>query len=117
MINFLLDCNSESVKTIMHLVREIIKWIQIGIPIILVIFGMLDLGKAVMAGKEDEMKKFQGALIKRVIYAVVVFLVITIVQIVMSLVADVKTDVDEQTWIQCLYGDQYKGSGGVGAES
>ena len=117
MMNFLIDCNNASVKTIMSLVREIINLIKIGIPIILVIFGMLDLGKAVMAGKEDEMKKFQGALIKRVIYAVVVFLVVTIVQLVMTIVAGVDNGVDEDAWYQCLYGEQYKGSGGTDAEN
>ena len=102
-MDFLISCSDPSVEKIMHLVRLIITLIKIGIPILLVIFGMLDLGKAVMAGKEDEMKKFQGALIKRVIYAVVVFLVITIVQLVMTLVSEVDSDVDNQSWYQCLY--------------
>ena len=37
----------------------IIPLIQIGIPIILIILGMLDLGKAVVASKEDEIKNAQ----------------------------------------------------------
>ncbi len=41
--------------------------IRIGIPIILLIVGMVDLGKAVVAQKEDEIKKAQGLLIKKVI--------------------------------------------------
>ena len=51
----------------------------------LIIFGLMDLGKAVIAGKEDEMKKAQGILIKRCIYAVMVFFVVTIVTLVFSL--------------------------------
>lgn len=62
---------------------NLLKWL---IPIGLVIFGMLDLGKAVIAGKEDEMKKATGTLVKRVIYAVAIFLVVTIVTFVMGLV-------------------------------
>ena len=48
---------------------------------------MLDLGKAVMAQKEDEIKKSQQLFIKRLISAVLVFLVVFIVQIVIGLVA------------------------------
>lgn len=64
-------------------VVNLLKWI---IPIGLILFGMLDLGKAVIAGKEDEMKKAQGTLIKRVIYAIAIFLVVTIVTFVTGLV-------------------------------
>ena len=73
-------------EPVITLAKNIVRLLQFGIPIVLVLFGMLDLGKAVVAGKEDEMKKFQGALIKRVIYAVAVFLVVTIVSFAMGLV-------------------------------
>ena len=88
---FMLDNVSELCKNIEPLVKLIknglIPILQIGIPIILIVLGMLDLGKAVMAGKEDEMKKAQGALIKRCIYAVAVFFVVTIVTLLFSLFA------------------------------
>ena len=106
MINFLLDCNDSNLRIILNLVKTIINLIKFGVPILLIIFGMLDLGKAVMAGKEDEMKKFQGALIKRFIYAVVVFLVVVLVQFVLGIVADTGADTGsgELNWYQCLYG-------------
>ena len=77
-------CNGlfDVIKLLVNVVN-ILKWI---IPIGLVLFGMLDLGKAVIAGKEDEMKKAQGTLIKRVIYALAIFLVVTIVLFVTGLV-------------------------------
>ncbi|MCI6265395.1 MAG: hypothetical protein MR598_00945 [Erysipelotrichaceae bacterium] len=71
---------------VITLLKNVIKLIQWGIPMVLILFGMIDLGKAVMAGKEDEMKKAQSTLIKRVIYAVAVFLVVTIVTFAMGLV-------------------------------
>jgi len=46
---------------------------------------MVDFGKAVMASKEDEMKKAQTTFIKRVLISVVIFLVPTIVDIIMYL--------------------------------
>ena len=68
------------------LLRNVVTLLQWAIPIGLVLFGMLDLGKAVIAGKEDEMKKAQGTLIQRVIYAIAIFLIITIVTFVVGLV-------------------------------
>ena len=71
---------------IITLLKNVVRLLQWGIPMVLILFGMLDLGKAVIAGKEDEMKKAQGTLIKRVIYAVAIFLVVTIVSFVMGMV-------------------------------
>ena len=48
---------------------------------------MLDLAKAVMSNDEKEMKGAQTKLIKRVIYAVVVFLVVSIVQLLFGVLA------------------------------
>lgn len=81
---------------------RLIRWI---IPMGLILFGLLDLGKAVIAGKEDEMKKAQGTLIKRVIYAVAVFLVVTLVQLVMGIVDGAETDdtgeLTNDSWLTC----------------
>lgn len=71
---------------IISLLKNVVRLLQWGIPIILILFGMLDLGKAVISSKEDEMKKAQSTLIKRVVYAIAVFLVVTIVSFAMGLV-------------------------------
>lgn len=73
--------------TFPYLVSTIILLIKIAVPILLIIFGMLDLGKAVVASKEDEIKKGQQMFIKRAIAAVIVFFVIQIVQIVVRFVS------------------------------
>lgn len=69
-------------------VSKIILIIQIAVPILLVIFGMLDLFKGVYAQKEDEIKKGQQIFVKRLITAVIVFFVIVIVKLLIGLVAD-----------------------------
>ena len=68
-------------------VHTIITAIKIIVPVVLVIFGMLDLFKGITAQKEDEIKKGQQILIKRLITAALVFFVISIVQVIMSVVA------------------------------
>ena len=70
-----------------YIVSTIVMLIKIAVPILLIIFGMLDLGKAVIAAKEDEIKKGQQTFIKRAIAAVIVFFVIQIVQIVVRFVS------------------------------
>ncbi|MBR6690840.1 MAG: hypothetical protein IKL65_05860 [Bacilli bacterium] len=73
--------------TFPYLVSTAILIIKIVVPILLIIFGMLDLGKAVVASKEDEIKKGQQTFIKRVIAAVIVFFVIQIVQILINFIS------------------------------
>lgn len=92
-------------EPVVRILVAVVSLLKFGIPILLIIFGMMDLGKAVMAGKEDEMKKAQGTLIKRFIYAVAVFLVVTLVQLVMNLVAGASTDetgeLTDGSWWAC----------------
>ena len=75
------------IESIQSIVSTIILAIQIAIPVLLIIFGMLDLGKAVVASKEDEIKKGQQLFIKRLISAALVFFVIFIVKVLVNLVA------------------------------
>lgn len=70
------------------IVNLVVTLIKIFVPIVLVIFGMIDLAKAVMSNDEKEMKGAQTKLIKRVIYAVLVFLIVSIVQLVFGILAD-----------------------------
>lgn len=80
---------SEECNDLAPLIRMIkfglIPLFQIGVPIILIIMGMLDFSKAMIAGKEDEIKKHQSIFIKRCIYAITMFLVVTIVTVVFKL--------------------------------
>lgn len=73
---------------IINIVHLIYLFIQIAVPIVLVIFGMMDLFKAVIAQKEDEIKKGQQMFIKRLIAAIIVFLVFALVNVVISLVSN-----------------------------
>ena len=77
--------------------------VQIGIPILLIVFGTIDLGKAVISSDDKEVKQAQSRLIKRCIYAVAIFFITTLVSILMSLV-DTGADSDETNtsgWAQC----------------
>ena len=61
--------------------------IQIAVPVVLVIMGSIDLVKGITASKDDEIKKGQQMFIKRLIVAVVIFLVFVAVKFLISLIA------------------------------
>jgi len=92
--------------TLPALVSTLINILKIGIPILLIVFGMLDMGKAVMSNDEKEMKSAQGVLIKRCIYAVIVFFIVAIVQFVVGILADTgsvdKASATKATCIDCF---------------
>lgn len=69
------------------LTSTIVDVLKISVPVLLIVFGMLDLAKAVMAQKEDEIKKSQGLFVKRLISGAIVFLVFVIVELVFNLIA------------------------------
>ena len=103
---YFLDVCDDLAPIIKFVKNGIFPIIQIGIPIVLVVLGTLDLGKAVIASKEDEIKNAQKMLIKRCIYAVMVFFVVTLVSLVFSLFATSGTseDIDggdPATWRSC----------------
>ncbi len=70
---------------IWKLIGELVYIIRIAIPIIVVLLGTLDLGKAVIAGEDKKIKEAQKAFITRLIYGVAIFFVFPIVKMVFGL--------------------------------
>ncbi len=83
-----------------YVVHTAVVIIKVAIPILLIIFGMLDLGKAVVASKEDEIKKGQQTFVKRLIAAIIVFFVTLIVQLVVKFAAG--RSEDGTTIVNCM---------------
>ena len=90
-------CSSipEQILDITHLIY---KAIQIGVPIILIIVGMFDMGKAITQQKKDEIKKAQSLLVKKAIAAGLVFLMFSLVQLVVSVVSPDTTASGSESW-------------------
>lgn len=98
------DC--KGLKPIVRLIKKgVFPIVQIGIPIVLIVLGTIDLGKAVISSDEKEVKQAQSRLIKRCIYAVAVFFITTIVTLLMSLVGTGAKDGDGEanttSWADC----------------
>ena len=83
-------------NVLFNVVSTIITGIKIVVPILLIIWGMLDFAKSVVAKKEEDIKKYQKAFVSRLISALVVFLIIFIVQLAVNLVSSVEDTVNEE---------------------
>lgn len=95
MVNVLNDvkCGTIVIDSIIPgTISKFVTILKIAVPLILIVLGMLDLAKAVMANEEKEMKEAQKKLIKRIIYAVVIFFVVALVQFVFSQLSEADTN-------------------------
>ena len=85
---------------LVKVVVQLIKILMIIIPIALILYGTIDLGKAVVASDDKEIKGAQSLLVKRLIYAAVIFFVPMLVGVIMNIVA-VGGEGDTTSWQEC----------------
>lgn len=78
-----------------QLVGNILLVFKIVIPLLLIIFGMIDLGKAVIGSDEKAIKEATNSIIRRLIAAVVIFFIPTIVGAVIGLVGSFNREEDK----------------------
>lgn len=96
-----LDANFDSILP--STISLIVTGIKIAVPIILIIMGMLDLAKAVMANEEKEIKGATSKFIKRIIAAAVIFFVVAIVQLVFGVLdSNAKDESSQKSCISCF---------------
>lgn len=79
---------------IMTLLGYLVFGIKVVVPVILIVVGMIDLAKAIMGKDDSEIKKAQSSLIKKLVVAICVYLLVTIVGLVMQLIGN-------DDWKQC----------------
>ena len=86
------SCGNGAIRNIpsrlKDIINTIVRIIQIGVPILLIILGMIDFGKSAIAQKEEEMKKGQRIFVSRLITAILVFFVIFFVKAAVRFVND-----------------------------
>lgn len=95
------DCGNvtEIPAKVPNITSLIVTIVEIAVPVVLVIFGMMDLFKGVTASKEEEMKKGTKMLVKRIVLAFIIFFIFVITRLVVSVVAD---DTDKQNIVSCM---------------
>ena len=85
-----------------RLISFAVNLLKIATPIILVIVSIISLIKALTNSNEDEIKKAQKSLIRKIIAAVMVFFVISIVQFIIMKVADSSEKDDISSCLTCF---------------
>ena len=91
-----------------QIVRTIIVILQIATPIIIIMLGSVDLVKAMIAQKEDEIKKGQQTFIRRAVVGVLVFLVFAIVRLAVGLVAPENENNNMWNCVDCFVNGECK---------
>jgi len=81
-------CDSADMQVVVSAVKTIFTLIQVAIPGVLIVLGTIDMFKAMASGDEKKTKEAQKTFIRRLIYAVVAFLIPFIIRLVFSFVAD-----------------------------
>ena len=85
-----------------QITRTVYMILQIATPLIIILLGMIDLGKAVMAHKEDDIKKSQQTFVKRLLVGASVFLVFVLAKFVIGLVAPANDNTDMWNCVDCF---------------
>lgn len=93
-----------------ELISFLVNLLKIATPIILIFVSIITLFKAIVASKDDEIKKAQSSLIKKIIAAVMVFFVVSIVQFVISKVADSSEQGGIESCLSCFLNNDCENS-------
>ena len=64
-------------------ILNILSWIKYIIPVVVILFGIIDFIKATGSEKDDAMKKAQANFVKRLIAAALIFLVPSIIEFIL----------------------------------
>ena len=78
------NCEQLIGESAQKLINTFMKWIRIIVPILLIVFGIIDFATAVFSSKEDDMKKRRETFIKRIVAAVLVFLAPILVNLLLN---------------------------------
>ena len=97
-------CDKQGVLKSMQIVNKSLFIAKIIIPLLLIAFGSIELTKAIIFSDDNTIKNCVNSLIKKMIIALIVFFVPTIVKSVFGLVDDY-TSLSNNGCYVCLFGD------------
>lgn len=80
-----IDPDHDGEPSIRYYIDSVLQYVRVIVPILIILLGTIDFSKAVLAGKEDEMRKAQSDFVKRVIMGVAIFFVPLLIDVVMDL--------------------------------
>lgn len=82
-------------SSIWQFIGYILMIFKIVIPLLLLILGMFDLGKAVVASDDKAISKATTALVKRAAAAIIIFFIPTIISFIFTIVAGFNKEIED----------------------
>ena len=104
----ILDVSCSNLSFILNIVKYLIKIIQFVVPFFLIALVIFDLLKGIIAGDEKSSKETTNKIGKRLLYAVLLFLIPILVRYVFRAIDKVGvegygTDNSATSWMTCLF--------------
>lgn len=94
------NCNDLFSSATIKEIDKIMGLIRIAVPIILIVFGIIDFFRATFSDNEDNMKKDRERFIKRIIAAIIVFIVPMFVHLVLTIANNVWGYINPETCVK-----------------
>lgn len=102
---YILDITCGQLAPFMRILAYLINLIKFIIPIVLIVVIVIDLVKAFMANDDKKVNEAKNAAVKRVVYAVVIYLVPTLISLLFNTLGENfgGTELTSATeWIRCF---------------
>lgn len=87
-------CTNPDILRIIYFIKILINAIMTVVPIGLIIFGLIDISKSTISDEDGGQKKNFKLFFKRIIYAVLIFAVVWIVNVIMNLLGGLSNGVN-----------------------
>lgn len=84
-ISPIVDCETLLGENLINKINSYLKIIKISVPILLLVYGVIDFTKALFSADEEAMKKAQKTFIQRLFVAILIFIVPTLVDLLLNL--------------------------------
>lgn len=75
--------------------------VQVVIPIILIVLCTFDLGRAVIGSDDKENKKLFKRILRRLVFAILIFFIVTVINLIFTMVGNITENEDLIRWSQC----------------
>jgi len=70
---------------LVDIINEIFNWVKIIVPILLIVLSVVDYSKAVLSAEKDELQQTTKKLTKRIVIAIIIFFVPTIIHLFVNI--------------------------------
>lgn len=75
--------------------------VQVVIPIILIVLCTFDLGRAVIGSDDKENKKLFKRILRRLVFAILIFFIVTVINLIFTMVGNITENEALIRWSQC----------------